>query len=279
MKKLFFLCCMCLMALTMSAQRIAVLEFKAGVGISQNDVDGLSGIFTTSFRPSGYSVIERSQVDKIISEQGFQRSKLTEAQMVKVGKLLNLSCIVIGDVNVVLGEYNVDVRVVNVESGVIIATDGASFKDSYRTMMQDLASRLAKKIAVEAAQSGEWVDLGLPSGTLWKRNPESKNGELKFSYSEACELFGENNLPTMAQWEELENVCKYKWSDDVMGYVFTGPNGNSLIIYNEQYGIWSRTEYNSSRCYVMDKNPYAGGFDLYSQDREYHFHVRLVKNK
>ena len=117
MKKLFSLCMICLLAVSAMAQRAAVMEFKAGVDITQADVDGISGIFTTYFRPAGYTMIERTQIDRIIDEQQLQRSTLTESQMVRVGQLLNLSKIVIGDVNIVMGQYNVDVRVINVESG------------------------------------------------------------------------------------------------------------------------------------------------------------------
>lgn len=150
MKKTFSLFLMCLMALAMNAQRAAVMEFKAGVGVSQSDVDGLCGMFTTGFRPAGYTIIERSQIDRVISEQNMQRSNLTESQMVRIGKLLNLSCIVIGDVNVVMGEYNVDVRVINVESGVVIATAGKGFTGSFGENMRGLAQTLAGKIAIKA---------------------------------------------------------------------------------------------------------------------------------
>lgn len=154
MKKfLVFLGFMLLLTTSLFAQRAAVMEFKAGVGISQADVDGLSGIFTTYFRPAGYTMVERTQIDRVIAEQGFQRSSLTEAQMVKIGEILNLSMIVIGDINVVAGEYNVDVRVVNVESGVIIATDGESFKGSYRNSMKQLAQRLAGQVAIKPGQT------------------------------------------------------------------------------------------------------------------------------
>lgn len=149
MKKLFSLCMICLLAVSAMAQRAAVMEFKAGVGISQADVDGLSGIFTTYFRPSGYTMIERTQIDRIIDEQQFQRSSLTESQMVRIGELLNLSKIVIGDVNIVMGQYNVDVRVINVESGTIAATEGATFEGaSYREGMKNLAQKLAEQIAI-----------------------------------------------------------------------------------------------------------------------------------
>lgn len=151
MKKLFSLCLICLLAISSMAQRAAVMEFKAGVGISQADVDGISGIFTTYFRPAGYTMIERTQIDRIIEEQRMQRSAMTESQMVRVGQLLNLSKIVIGDVNVVMGQYNVDVRVINVESGTIAATEGATFAgSSYREVMKNLAQKLAGQIAISA---------------------------------------------------------------------------------------------------------------------------------
>ena len=151
MKKLFSLCLICLLAVSAMAQRAAVMEFKAGVGISQADVDGISGIFTTYFRPAGYTMIERTQIDRIIEEQRIQRSAMTESQMVRVGQLLNLSKIVIGDVNVVMGQYNVDVRVINVESGTIAATEGATFAgSSYREVMKNLAQKLAGQIAISA---------------------------------------------------------------------------------------------------------------------------------
>ncbi|MBO4700058.1 DUF1566 domain-containing protein [bacterium] len=154
MKKiLVFLGFMLLLTTPLFAQRAAVMEFKAGVGISQADVDGLSGIFTTYFRPAGFTMVERTQIDRVISEQGFQRSSLTEAQMVRIGEILNLSMIVIGDINVVAGEYNVDARVVNVESGVIIATDGESFRGSYRESMKKLAQRLAGQVAIKPGET------------------------------------------------------------------------------------------------------------------------------
>ena len=149
MKKLFLLSMMCLLALVMNAQRCAVLEFKAGVGISQSDVDGISAIFITYFQPSGYTMVERTQIDKVIEEQGFQRSNMTQSQMVRVGQILNVSKIVVGDINVVMNQYNVDARVINVESGTIAATEGATFAtSSYRSSMQNVATKLASKIAI-----------------------------------------------------------------------------------------------------------------------------------
>ena len=131
-------------------QRIAVLDFNAGAGISQADVDGISAIFNTYFYPKGYTLVERSQIDRVIDEQGFQRGRFTQKQMVRIGEILNVSKVVVGDISIVMGEYNVDVRVVNVESGTIAAKDGVTWdkNSSYREMMKQLAERISAQIAI-----------------------------------------------------------------------------------------------------------------------------------
>ncbi|MBQ5389231.1 MAG: hypothetical protein IIU55_09180 [Paludibacteraceae bacterium] len=293
MKKLFSLCLICLLAMSAMAQRAAVMEFKAGVGISQADVDGLSGIFTTYFRPAGYTMIERTQIDRIINEQQMQRSTLTESQMVRIGELLNLSKIVIGDVNIVMGQYNVDVRVINVESGTIAATEGATFAGaSYRETMKSLAQKLAGQIAIGAGpavggtpvQESKYVDLGLPSGTLWK----SKNEKgIYYTYDEAVSQFGDK-LPTREQFAELQAFCTWTWNGK--GYVVKGDNGNSIVLQAAGYrdcdgGVgrvgtygyyWSSTPYDSG--YMWDLRFGSGDVGMCSSDdRCYGRSVRLVQ--
>lgn len=140
---------------TAFAQKIAVLDFKAGVGITQTDVDGLSSTFVTYFNPRGYQLVERSQINQVIEEQGFQQTSLTESQMVRLGQILNLSKIVVGDVNIVGGSPNLDVRVIDVQSGEVTGRDGATFAwTNYRTTMQQLAQKVASQIGVVYGGNG-----------------------------------------------------------------------------------------------------------------------------
>lgn len=360
MKKLLSFVLMCLMALSMSAQRCAVLEFKAGSGISQADVDGISAIFITYFRPAGYTMVERTQIDKAIDEQGFQRSKMTESQMVRIGQILNVSKIVVGDVNVVMGQYNVDARVINVESGTIAATEGATFSgSSYRTTMQSIAQKLAGKIAITSGGTvqasytqqtpqqrnepyviygylkvfpndlgsfdaeprqvisrlnqsqqygyGTWrlptneelalmrannivgsseymtqevskgivrlvtdkekgdnsryiptgyVDLGLPSGTLWKDQNEAGGF---YSYDQAVAKFG-SSLPTKEQLEELKNSCRWTWNGN--GYKVIGPSGESIVLPAAGYRDWEGN-YEGSNGYYWSSTPYGSEYAWY----------------
>ena len=73
--------CALIFATNLSAQRIAVLEFDAGAGVSRSDIDGISEIFNTYFRPEGYSVIDRTKVNNVIGEWNFQRSRPSEIKI------------------------------------------------------------------------------------------------------------------------------------------------------------------------------------------------------
>ena len=150
-KKVLWLIAMLVLTSSAFAQRIAVLNFNAGSGVTQVEVDGLSSIFNTYFAPKGAEIVERTSVDKISQEQKFQNSRFTNTDMVALGEMLNVSLIVVGDVNVVMEQYNIDVRVVNVQTGTIVAKDGASCSKggSYRDMMRELGERLSKSLELE----------------------------------------------------------------------------------------------------------------------------------
>ena len=128
--------------------RIAVLDFSAGVNVNQSDVDGLSAIFNTYFEPQGYTIVERTRVNRILEEHKIQSGKITETEMSRLGEILNVPVIVIGDVNLAMKQYNIDIRAVNVETGAIIAKDGAEWAEgtSYRETMRAIAERMSAKI-------------------------------------------------------------------------------------------------------------------------------------
>lgn len=67
-----------------------------------------------------------------------------------------------------------------------------------------------------------YVDLGLPSGTLWR----SENEEATTDYDNAVTTYG-NELPSMEQWKELQEHCTWTWQEDI-GYIITGPNGKTI---------------------------------------------------
>ena len=103
-----------------------------------------------------------------------------------------------------------------------------------------------------------YVDLGLPSGTLWKDHNEPGF----YTFDRAVQQFGKK-LPSKAQWEELINSCKWQWSDS--GCKITGPNGKHIFLpaagYRDCDGsvnddgwgcYWSSTPFGSDGAWLLD---------------------------
>ena len=79
--------------------------------------------------------------------------------------------------------------------------------------------------------SAGYVDLGLPSGTLWKTSNEcnSSDDHGYYTYEAAVRSFG-NSLPTKVQLEELVDKCTWTWNSNKKGYDVKGANGNSIFL-------------------------------------------------
>ena len=83
----------------------------------------------------------------------------------------------------------------------------------------------------------EYIDLGLPSGTLWSADYERIDGEINYlPYNKT----DNKKIPTEEQWKELESNCGWEYEIDD-GYDFckakcVGPNGN--IIYFIRTGMY-----------------------------------------
>lgn len=145
--------------------KIAVMDFKAGVGVNAAEVEGLSDMLINTLYESGkFSIVERSQINQVLKEQKFQASELTNEQLAEVGRILGVESVLIGTVNFLAehknpdgsmtGEYNVDVRAVDVESGEVVTTAGAakSTGSTYRSMMEKIGRQLAANLMDEAPE-------------------------------------------------------------------------------------------------------------------------------
>ena len=142
--------------------KIAVMDFKAGVGVNAAEVEGLSDMLINTMYESGkFNIVERSQINQVLKEQKFQASELTNEQLAEVGRILGVESVLIGTVNFLAehknldgsmtGEYNVDVRAVDVESGEVVTTAGAakSSGSTYRSMMEKIGRQLAANLMNE----------------------------------------------------------------------------------------------------------------------------------
>lgn len=70
-----------------------------------------------------------------------------------------------------------------------------------------------------------YIDLGLPSGTLWA----DENAEGYYTFDKAKEKFGES-LPSKELWQELIDNCEWLWDFKNNQMVVIGKNGNRIVL-------------------------------------------------
>ena len=102
-----------------NAIRVAVMDFRAN-GISQLIASNISELVRNELIIMGnFIVLERSQVDQILKEQGFQMTGCTETSCaVKVGQMLSAKKILVGTVMKMGNKIVISGRIVDVEKGV-----------------------------------------------------------------------------------------------------------------------------------------------------------------
>jgi TolB-like protein len=106
---------------------IAVLEFEAK-GVSKIEASTLTDRFRSELvHTQVFRQIERSKIEQIFKEQKLQMSgTVKDDQLVEIGELLGAELLVIGSIGKLASTYTIDLRLVEVESGEIIAS---YFKD------------------------------------------------------------------------------------------------------------------------------------------------------
>ena len=146
------------------------------------------------------------------------------------------------------------------------------------------------KTAVSKYVPKGYVDLGLPSGTLWK----ASNEDGFYTFKDAVKKFG-TKLPTSDQFDELVNNCTWKWYG--AGFKVIGKNGNYIMFSaagsktkNKGYvdGTGTHGTYWTSESWRTDNNDavvfgisndYGGTHFCYRHSKSHGFTVRLVYNK
>lgn len=135
----------------------------------------------------------------------------------------------------------------------------------------------------------EYVDMGLPSGTLWA----SENEEGYFTFDEAVEKFG-NSLPARWQFCELaENcdcvfdiekralICKSKFNGNTIEFPALGYRSFycNVFIGVDRYGdYWSRTPHtNGEDAWYINVDNDGRVDPTFLSNRQYGMSVRLCK--
>lgn len=121
-------------------------------------------------------------------------------------------------------EGKVTEALAQVVADAYMAGYNVGYQDGYNKVVKDSAS-----------EDVEYVDLGLPSGTLWASDYVKEGDDVLFlPYPEALKY----SIPAEEQVDELQEYCeisiKYEDNDNYV-HVVLGPNGNSIVFKGHGY--------------------------------------------
>ncbi len=306
MKKIFTIL-FCLFALMANAEEIkmALLQPRVAEGSAPCkpiELNMIRGELRKAFGwQSEFQVLTRTDVDAMLKEHGFQQTGMVDDnQRKQVGIMTGAQYICVSTVTKDGTQLYIESYLVDIETGVMTnpATQFANVLNNDYSTLQEPCNQLAKEMlgelgghkkssGVTGRKSSQvpagYVDLGLPSGTLWKAENEDC-GLIK--YDQAVNFYG-SSLPTKEQWEELKDNCLWTWTGN--GYKVKGKSGESIVLpaagwrscdgtllsvgSNGYY--WSSTPNGSESAW--DLGFFSGGVDMFNDNRCSSLFVRLVR--
>jgi len=283
-------------------KKVAILETVDKVGDVPYGVKlqvRMSLTYAISSTP-GYEGYDRVDMASIMGEQNFQRTGMvSDAQIKKLGDMTGAQYVLIAEAAIYDAQnIIITAKVLDVETGGVANSAPPAFANKNPEQMQTACVTLAQKLLGKKSGTSTsssynnnfsfqvpsgYVDLGLPSGTLWKSENEDCG---LITYDQAYNFYG-SSLPTKEQLEELKDNCLWTWQGN--GYKVKGKSGESIFLpavgYRScdgstssvgSYGsYWSSTPDDSER--VWDLSFSSSGMSMYDDRHCCGLSVRLVK--
>ncbi len=128
--------------------KIAVLDFQLqGENFETKDMGAIVAewFITAMVKEGRFDVVERALLQKLLGEQKLAMSGVVdESSASELGKLLGVKVIISGSVLKLQNILEVNARIIDVETGSIIAAE--SVKSNYSTSLQSLIVQMSEKI-------------------------------------------------------------------------------------------------------------------------------------
>jgi len=127
--------------------RLAILPFSSKGGVDNAAIEVMFENFTIAMVGAGvYSIVERGQLDKALSELKFQRGDVfDDSSAAQLGKMAGAQVVILGSVNYALDTYYLSVRGIDVTTGVIVL--GKQEQTKNKNELVWIAEKLAKFIS------------------------------------------------------------------------------------------------------------------------------------
>jgi TolB-like protein len=172
------------------------------------------------FNTGTVSVLERSQMQDILKEQGFQQAGCTSDQCaVETGQMLGVKYMVVGSIGLVGHTYTIACRLIDVSTGKMVATANVDCKCE----IDDILSRSTVEISRKLVQSFSTMQNNIftkPAAVPSPKPPAIETGSLKIASSPAGASLFINDSSKGATPLNLDSIKsgRYRLRLELQGY-------------------------------------------------------------
>lgn len=208
-----FVLCLAVPPHAASPRTLAVLDIRSN-RLSAPDLKVLSDRLSTEFfRIRRFTVLERSQIDQILKEQGFQQTGCVSTECaVDAGQLLGVARIVLGRVDQMGSMYSVNLRLVDVATGEVL-----------NAVMEDCTGCGIEDVVLNALPAAVRRVAGAPSPAASTRPPGPAHAAAPRSGASSSSTMATITMGTRSFQLDTREVTQREFQS-VMG---TNPSGNS----------------------------------------------------
>ena len=131
-----------------SQPTLAILDFQ-GIGVSAQEAMVLTNRLGTHMVQLGrYQVIERGQMEQILTEQDFQMTGCTSNECaVEIGQLIGAQQMLAGSFGKLGTVYTIDMRIIDVATGRILKTTSYDIEGSINLLLTEGLAEAVRRIA------------------------------------------------------------------------------------------------------------------------------------
>lgn len=199
---LFLICSIPLFAENESKMRIAVMDLKC------EQVDPATGRTVSNMlrneliNKKEFTVVERSQMDSILQEQGFQQTSCTDQDCaIQIGKIVSAQKIMVGELSKLGKSYIITVRILDVETGTSdFAAKEKSLSDekldkSCRALAETLSDQIRRNLHKQKKIESAKINVKTESLVVKKQYPVNRFGYYSLGFIPgASQIYSGHNV-------------------------------------------------------------------------------------
>jgi len=153
--------------------RIAILDMKAGSGITKAEAETITSFLTTDMINSKrFHIIDRQNISQVLKEQKLTQLGCTDSACeVQVGKLLAANKILTGNVSKFGKVFNLNIFITDVEKGTQDTAEKVSVPNIEN--MESAAERLVERLIARIENTGEDGTIQVVANKTQKSKPQT----------------------------------------------------------------------------------------------------------